>query len=264
MRALLALLMLCAATLARAAEPSVYLEDLSWTELRDALAAGRTTAIVPVGGTEQNGPHMALGKHNLRVHLLAGRIATTLGDALVAPVIAHVPEGRIVPPAGHMRYPGTISVSDAAFQGLLDGTVRSLRQAGFRHIVLIGDHGGYQSQLATVAQRLDADAALRPARVHYLAAYYRAQAEHAARLRAQGLSDVQIGTHAGSADTSLSLALAPSLVRPEKMPPDARTGSSLGVAGDPRASSAALGQIGVDLIVDRSVAAIRDARRTVH
>ena len=71
----------------------VFLEDMTWTEVRDAIAAGRTTVIVPVGGTEQSGPHMALGKHNVRAHVLAGRIATQLGNALVAPVVAYVPEG---------------------------------------------------------------------------------------------------------------------------------------------------------------------------
>ena len=71
-----------------AAPASVYIEDLTWTELRDLVAAGKTTAIIPVGGTEQNGPHMAIGKHNVRVKLLAGRIAAGLRNALVAPVPA--------------------------------------------------------------------------------------------------------------------------------------------------------------------------------
>src|SRR6476646_8815263 len=81
---------------------SVFIEDLTWTELRDQLAAGKTLAIIPIGGTEQNGPHMAIGKHNLRVKLLAGKIAAALGTALVAPVLSYVPEGGLNPPAGHM------------------------------------------------------------------------------------------------------------------------------------------------------------------
>src|SRR5450432_3438358 len=87
---------------AGAAVRSVYLEELTWTELRDALAAGTTTIILPVGGTEQSGPHMALGKHNVRAKVLAGRIATQLGNALVAPVVAYVPEGPVDAPNGHM------------------------------------------------------------------------------------------------------------------------------------------------------------------
>src|SRR3977135_546401 len=92
---------------------SVFIEDLTWTELRDQLAAGKTIAIVPIGGTEQNGPHMAIGKHNLRVKLLAGKIAAALGTALVAPVLSYVPEGGLDPLAGHLRFPGTITVTDA-------------------------------------------------------------------------------------------------------------------------------------------------------
>src|SRR5687767_2355851 len=86
------------------AAASLQLDDLTWTEVRDGLRAGTTTVIIPVGGTEQNGPHMALGKHNARVGVLSARIAAKLGHTLVAPVMAYVPEGRISPPAGHMRF----------------------------------------------------------------------------------------------------------------------------------------------------------------
>src|ERR1700751_4567312 len=74
---------------------SGFIEDLTWTERRDQIPAGKTIAIVPIGGTEQNGPHMAIGKHNLRVKLLAGKIAAALGTAVVAPVLAYVPEGEV-------------------------------------------------------------------------------------------------------------------------------------------------------------------------
>src|SRR5262245_62516498 len=83
---------------------SVFLEDLTWTELRDLVQAGKTTIIVPVGGTEQNGPHMAIGKHNARVRVLSDRIARGLGNALVAPVVAYVPGGRLQPPRGRLRF----------------------------------------------------------------------------------------------------------------------------------------------------------------
>src|SRR5258705_7017336 len=98
------LLILAVALLAGAADvpaapaPGVYLEDLTWTEVAEQLKAGTTTIIVPIGGTEQNGPAMVLGKHNERVRVLAGRIAGGLGHTLVAPVIAYVPEGPVRPP----------------------------------------------------------------------------------------------------------------------------------------------------------------------
>ncbi len=240
---------------------SVFLEDLTWTELRDDLHAGKTTIIIPVGGTEQSGPHLALGKHNVRARVLAGRIAAQLGNALVAPVVAYVPEGSITPPAGHMRYPGTISISDDAFKAVLDGAARSMKQHGFVDIVLIGDHGGYQAQLKAVAQRLNRDWAATPARAHFVAEYYQAaEVDYVQLLHAKGLSDEQIGLHAGSADTALTMAVDAALVRPNNMPRDAREGRGLGVAGDPRAASVALGQAGVDLIVSKTVAAIRAAQ----
>ena len=76
---------------------TVFLEELTWTEVRDALRAGRTTILLPTGGTEQNGPHMALGKHNYIIKYTSERIARRLGNALVAPVMAYVPEGDIDP-----------------------------------------------------------------------------------------------------------------------------------------------------------------------
>lgn len=241
---------------------SVYLEDLTWTEVRAAQQAGKTTIIIPVGGTEQSGPHMALGKHNVRARILAGKIAAALGNALVAPVVAYVPEGAIAPPAGHMRFPGTISVPDEAFKSILDGAARSFRQNGFVDVVLIGDHGGYQAQLKAVAAHLNRDWAATPARAHFISEYYQAaDVDYVQALRARGLSAAQIGLHAGSADTSLMLAVDPSLVRPDRMPADAQQGRAVGVNGDPRASSAALGQIGVDLMVNKTVAAIRAAQK---
>src|SRR4029077_4253895 len=114
---LLPLLILSFAPFAYSEErPSVVLEDLTWTELRDEIGAGKTTIIVPIGGTEQNGPAMALGKHNRRVKLLSERVAVALGNAIIAPVIAYVPEGNFNPPTGHMSFPGTISVPEAAFE----------------------------------------------------------------------------------------------------------------------------------------------------
>jgi creatinine amidohydrolase/Fe(II)-dependent formamide hydrolase-like protein len=111
----LAALLLVTASAAGAEPASLYVEDLTWTELRDLIAAGTTTIIVPIGGTEQNGPHMAIGKHNIRVRLLAGKIAAGLGNAVVAPVLPYVPEGNLNPPSGHMRWPGTISVPEDSF-----------------------------------------------------------------------------------------------------------------------------------------------------
>ena len=261
-RILVVTLLLLASAVVSAADVApdkgIFLEAMTWTEVRDAIAAGRTTIIVPVGGTEQNGPHMVFGKHNVRAQALAGRIAAQLGNALVAPVISYVPEGRIDPPSGHMRFPGTISVSDDAFKAVVEGAAKSFRHAGFRDIVLIGDHGSYQTDLATVADKLDHEWHGDTARVHFIAEYYRSSGDSYAKvLREHGITAAQIGTHAGTADTSLALAVDPRLVRADRLGAAPVPGD--GLAGDPRPSTAALGQLGVDLIVARSVAAIRQA-----
>jgi creatinine amidohydrolase/Fe(II)-dependent formamide hydrolase-like protein len=243
---------------AHAVPPGVQLEELTWTEVRAAIQAGTTTIIVPAGGTEQNGPHMALGKHNVRAKVLAGRIAAALGDTLVAPVLAYVPEGAISPPAGHMRFAGTISIPDAAFKSTVEAAGRSFRQAGFTHIVLLGDHGGYQTLLKQAAAALNKEWAGSGVRAHFIEDYYRVtETAYVQALRAKGLSDAQIGSHAGAADTSLMLAIDPSLVRSDRL---TGHGAADGTAGDPAASSAALGQLGVELIVSQTVAAIRKAR----
>lgn len=238
---------------------SVFLEDLTWTELRDAITGGTTTVIIPVGGTEQNGPLMALGKHNVRVKALAGMIASGLGNALVAPVVAYVPEGTIEPPEAHMRFPGTITLPDGAFETLLEYAARSLKRHGFRNIVLIGDHGGYQKDLSAVADKLNKEWGKGATRIHAVLDYYRASQEpyHEA-LKAHGIHDNEIGTHAGLADTSLMLAVEPRLVRQDGLKDAGKLGDADGVhGGDPSRSSAELGALGVRIIVDQTIEAIR-------
>jgi creatinine amidohydrolase/Fe(II)-dependent formamide hydrolase-like protein len=257
---LLLCFLLAAPTALARAPRTVVLDELTWTELRDRIRSGTTTIIVPIGGTEQNGPHMALGKHNTRVKVLAERIALALDNALVAPVIAYVPEGSINPPSGHMRFPGTITVPDATFQQVLDSAARSFKLHGFRTIAFLGDHGGYQKDLRAVAERLNREWAALPVRVLAVEEYYRVtQTVYPQALKSRGYRDEEIGTHAGLADTSLTLALDPHLVRIDRLQSAEKPGSAAGVYGDPRRSSALLGQLGVDAIVAQTVDAINQA-----
>jgi creatinine amidohydrolase len=257
--AIAVLLVLVPATMAHADARSVQIEELTSAELRERIAAGATTVLIPIGGTEQNGPHMVLGKHNVRARLLAGQIAQRLGNALVAPVVAYVPEGSISPPAGHMRFAGTISIPPAAFESMLEATARSFKQHGFRNVFFLGDHGGYQHNEERVAARLNREWARDPScRVHALLEYYQAtQGGYIAALKQRGHGDAEIGTHAGLADTSLALAVDQSLVRSVKLKDGVKPADSEGVHGDPRRSTAELGQLGVQAILDASTAAIR-------
>ena len=110
---------------------TLLMERMTSYEIRDAIASGKTTVILPSGGTEQNGPGMATGKHNFRVAANAQTIARRLGNALVTSVITYTPEGKYDPPTGHLRYPGTIGVPEDVYAGVVEGDVRSLKLHGF-------------------------------------------------------------------------------------------------------------------------------------
>lgn len=251
-RAFVATLIAGVATAAatRALAASVWLDELTSVELRELIAHGTTTVLLPIGGTEQNGAHLSLGKHNVRVRVLAARIAEQLGGAVVAPVVAYVPEGNIDPPTQHMRFAGTLSVPTAAFEAVLEGAARSFRKHGFRHVVLLGDHGGYQSSLQRIADKLNRQWGS-PTSVIALHEYYAAAQAFDAVLAARGYTQQEIGRHAGLSDTALAWAVDASLVRPQALQPID------GVSGDPRRASADLGREGIEHIVAASVAAIR-------
>lgn len=151
---------------------TLLIEEMTWMEVRDALADGMTTVIVGTGGVEQNGPYVASGKHNFVLSATTVAIAEELGDALVAPIVKFVPEGDIDPPTGHMRYHATISVRGETFEALLTDIVASLAAHGFTDIVLIGDSGGNTRGMQNVADRLNAQWTDGPARVHHIGEYY--------------------------------------------------------------------------------------------
>jgi creatinine amidohydrolase/Fe(II)-dependent formamide hydrolase-like protein len=243
------------------AQNSVFIEELTTLEVSTALRAGKTTLIIPVGGTEQNGPHMAIGKHNIRAKALSGKIATALGNALVAPVLAYTPEGNIDPPTEHMPFAGTLSVPEDAFKAILRGAAQSYKKHGFTDIVILGDSGNYQTALAGVAASLNRDWAKNTgsntANAHFVADYYKAiQIVYVAALKAKGLTEAEIGSHAGSADTSLLMAIDPAMVKPSLFAQAAQQGWKGGTRGDPRAATAALGQLGVDAVVKITTEAI--------
>jgi creatinine amidohydrolase/Fe(II)-dependent formamide hydrolase-like protein len=137
------------------ASDSLWIEELTYMEVRDRIAAGFTTAIIATGGIEENGPYLATGKHNVILRALCPAIARKLGNALCAPIVGFVPEGNIDPPSGAMRFPGSITVRDDTYYALLVDIAESLRVHGFRDIVLIGDSGGNQSGMEDVAWDLN-------------------------------------------------------------------------------------------------------------
>ncbi len=238
---------------------SVFLEDLTWIEARDAIAAGKTTVIIPTGGTEQNGPHMALGKHNFLVKYKAGEIARQLGNALVAPVMAYVPEGAVNPPTGHMRFAGTITLPEDVFAKVLEFAARSLKQHGFIDIALVGDSGGNQAAQKVVAEALNKEWAATPARVHHITAYYPGRGDD--WVIAQGLSAEDVGTHAGTHDTSSLMFVNPSLLRFDRMGPG-KNGDGQGHIGNPAKATALFGRQILLMQVEDAARQIRDLAAT--
>ena len=135
---------------------TVWLEEMTWMDVRDALKAGKTSVIIATGGFEPNGPWLALGKHNYVLQANCEAIARKMGNALCAPVVKFVPEGNIDPPTGHMASPGTITMRETTFRSMLTDMVGSLRAHGFKQIFLIGDSGGNQAGQRAVADSLTA------------------------------------------------------------------------------------------------------------
>jgi creatinine amidohydrolase/Fe(II)-dependent formamide hydrolase-like protein len=135
--------------------PSVFIEEMTWMDVRDALAAGKTTVIITTGGIEPNGPWLVTGKHNYVNRANCEAIARKLGNALCAPNIEFVPEGTIEPPSSHMTSPGTISLREDTFRALLTDVAHSLKMHGFKNIIFIGDSGGNQNGQRAVAEELN-------------------------------------------------------------------------------------------------------------
>jgi hypothetical protein len=152
---------------------TVRIEEMTWMDVRDALVEGKTTAIISTGGVEPNGPWLVTGKHNYVLRANCDRIARELGNALCAPVLELVPEGRIEPPSGHMVSAGTISLREETFEMVLTDIAESLVQHGFTNIVFIGDSGGNQDGMEAVASALNAKWGGTGARAHFIGEYYR-------------------------------------------------------------------------------------------
>lgn len=245
--------LLCASAVS--AQPhTVHLEEMTWPEVRDAIASGTSAALYYAGSTEQNGPHMVLGKHGLIARHVAERIALRLGNTLVYPVLPYAPTGNTAARSGHMRYPGSVSISEETFGAVAREVALSAIAAGFRQVILMGDHGGGQDALARVAKNLDSEWQGKGVRVVYIAdVYYRASALADKELRRLKLAQ---GTHADIVDTSELMYVDKSGKGLRRGRIAAGNGAN-GVAGDPRKASAQLGARFIEYKVISAVDQIR-------
>jgi creatinine amidohydrolase len=251
---------------------SLLIEDMTWTEVRDAIASGKTTAIYYAASTEQNGPGMALGKHVFIAHHLATIIAAQLGNALVYPTMPFAPTGdwgRTGPGSidpnkknGHMRYSGSVNVSGETFGAVAHDVALSAISAGFKNVVLMCDHGGEaQSTLAKVAEEMNKEWSPKGIHVYYIPdLYYKEKELMKEYLPKHGLP---ADSHAGTDDTSELLYVdkmvnggTPKWVRQGKLV-NGRGGDGTGVDGDQTKATLDMGKMFTDAKVSFAVNQIK-------
>ncbi len=237
---------------------SVWIEELTWMEVRDALRDGKTTAIISTGGIEQNGPYLATGKHN---YVLAGAcegIARKLGNALCAPILKLVPEGNIDSPSSHMQYPGTISLREETFRAVLTDVAGSLRAHGFTDIVFIGDSGGNQGGMNAVATALN-ERWGGSARAHFIPEFYRYREVFDYMESELGITEpTNDGLHDDFVITSIMMAEDPESVRHAQRVVAGKA-SINGLSIEDKEATIEIGRKLLAFRVDRTVEAIQTA-----
>ncbi|HUP82262.1 MAG TPA: creatininase family protein [Pirellula sp.] len=191
---------------------SVFIEDMTWMEVRDAMLAGSDTVILATGGIEQNGPYLVAGKHNVVLRATTNAIARKLGNTLVAPIIGFVPEGDIDPPTVHMNYPSTVSLTEETYRRLLTDICSCYRAHGFKHIVLLGDSGGNIDGMKAVSNDLNAKWKESKTRIHFIPEYYN-YSDVAKWLEAQGIRQTDDNLHDDFGITAIMLTVDLSSIR---------------------------------------------------
>ncbi|NHX37493.1 MULTISPECIES: creatininase family protein [Halolamina] len=225
----------------------VALSELKWPEIEATLEAGTDTIILPLGATEQHGPHLPLDTDTRLAAALAKRIAHRLGETLVAPT---VPVG---PSEEHTGFPGTISISPDTLTDLLRDYVSSFGAQGFERVVLLPGHGGWFPVVEAAYPELSQAEGIEVVAVTRLQRYLDLLQEG---LTTAGINVNEPVVHAGASETSILLAIDPSLV--DDQLPEGHTGTvsaanlftegigaydENGVLGDARPATADAGEI---------------------
>jgi creatinine amidohydrolase len=239
---------------------SVYIEDLTWPEVKAAIATGKTTAIIYAGSIEQNGPHMALGKHNFVAHYAAGEIAKKLGNALVYPTMPFAPTGSRELRTGHTSFAGSVSIDTETFQAVMRQVAQSALAAGFKNVFLMGDHGGGQDALRAAAKDLEHeyDKPDETAHVYYVPdLYFREKEQMKAYLADHG---IPYDTHAATDDTSEVMFLdEKKWIRRDKLAlSTAKDRPTTGVEGDPTKATPELGRMFIGWKIEDAVNQIHE------
>ncbi len=171
------------------------LERISWWQARQLFQDAKV-ALIPVGSTEQHGPHLSLGTDFLTAQALAQAVAQDL-NIICTPVI----------PVGvsehHRQFWGTLWVSPETFRRYMKEIAQSLASHGVRRIVFVNGHGGNNASLQEICRELRAENIFAIVWAWWLDPEVQKLTDELFRSR---------GTHAGAIETSIVLALDPSLV----------------------------------------------------
>lgn len=233
---------------------TLFMDDMTWLEIRNAMRAGKTTVIVPAGGLEASGPFLVLDKHQRMLRGSTEMIARKLGNALIAPVIRYVP-----PDDGNRgNYLGDFNISLAAYKSTLSDICTALKNGGFREIVLIGDHQGAQRGLKEVAEELKQKWVGGATRVHYIAEYYDRTAVGNYVKTTLGINEIRGGFGDNYYNTSVLLALSPESVRLQERS-EAKQLTVNGVDLQPLQKTIENGNVILQMQTDQTVKAIQKA-----
>jgi len=242
----------------------VEFEKMTWVEVKDALAAGKTTALIYTGGVEQRGPQNANGGHNLMAYAVVKAIAERLGNAIFLPVLPYTPNNA------NPALPGTIGITDDLLAAILERLAEQSITNGFKNVILMGDHGGGQPKVyQEVATKLDAKYAPQGIHVYYCDQVY--EAANDAFERYSAAHGYPVDLHGGISDTSemmyldkdhtwvrtqlLATAVGDPVV--DGKPQIGPTSPHNGIIGDARRSSRAVGKMMFDMKVEYAVKQIR-------
>jgi creatinine amidohydrolase/Fe(II)-dependent formamide hydrolase-like protein len=239
---------------------SVFIEDMTWMEVRDAMKAGKDTVLVATGGIEQNGPYLAANKHNVVLRGTTDAIARKLGNTLVAPIIGFVPEGDIDPPTVHMNYPSTVSLTEDTYRRLLVDVCSCYRTHGFKHVVLIGDSGGNQDGMKAVAAELNAKWKDGKTKFHFIPEYYN-YGNLAKWLEERGIKQTDEGLHDDFGMEAMMLSIDPVSVRMKQRVAAGKFKIN-GVDLAPVEKTIELGKKLIEYRADVTVKAIREAMKS--
>lgn len=242
----------------------IEFERMTWPEVKAALAAGKTTALIYTGGVEQRGPQNATGGHNLMAYATVKAIAEQLGNAIFLPVLPFTPNNA------NAEIPGTIGITGDLLAAMLERMAEQSIINGFKNVIIMGDHGGGQPKIYDdVAKKLNDKYAAQGIHVYYCDAVYKAANDAFNEYLASngyppslhgGIPDTALMMHLDKDNTWVRKKLLATAVgdpvvdgKPQIGPDSPRNG----ITGDARRSSAKLGKKALDMKVDYAVRQIR-------